>query len=282
MSTVTTTASDEHGETTSPLNIPVPDPSVMTTRQLQREIFVMQRELFGLRELMEVKLLSGKEAGEHIQTIIETRLDGMDKAIRLLQDTADKFPARIDEKITAVREVHEQRFEAMADTTEEKFGSIQTQFDERDVRTDQAAGAVKIAVDAALQAQKEAASEQSKSNQAATTKSEAATTKLIDAQATLITNLQKAFDDKIDDLKERQNRAEQTASAQFAAMSGSKAGIKDGWGYLVAGAGLLLALYSFNAKQATPPLPPVAPQVIYVPSPAGTLLPTTPQQLVPR
>ena len=42
----------------------------------------------------------------------------------------------------------------------EKFSSIQTQFKERDVRTDQTASQVKLAVDAALQAQKEAAGEQ--------------------------------------------------------------------------------------------------------------------------
>jgi hypothetical protein len=197
-------------------NVPIPDPSLMTTKQLQREVF-------GLRELLEVKLGSSIASVDLIRSVIETRLDGMDKAIRLLQDTADKFPARIDEKIGSLRAVHE-----------EKFASIQTQFAERDVRTEQAAGAVKIAVDAALQAQKEAASENSKMNAAATAKSEASTTKLIDAQAFTITNLQKAFDDKLGDVKDRVNRIE-----------GMGAGAGALWGYIAAAIGLLIGLSRF-------------------------------------
>jgi len=198
-------------------NIPIPDPSILTTEALNAAIA-------GLREFV-------TDSQKALREIIETRLEGNDRAIRLLQDTADKLPHWVDEKITALREVHEQRFAAVQDTTAEKFASIQTQFAERDVRTEQAAGAVKIAVDAALQAQKEAASEQSKSNQAATTKSEAATTKLIDAQATLIANLQKAFDDKIADVKDRVNRIE-----------GKGEGGKAMWGYVAAGFAFLLTL----------------------------------------
>lgn len=76
----------------------------------------------------------------------------------------------------------------------EKFASIQTQFQERDVRTDQTASQVKLAVDAALQAQKEAAGEQAKSFSAATTKSETAMNRQIEG-----------LDGKITDVKDRLN-----------------------------------------------------------------------------
>lgn len=240
------------GDTGGGLNIPVPDPSLLTTRALQREIF-------SLRELIEVKLGSSVATGELNRAVIETRLDGMDKAIRLLQDTADRFPDRIDEKISGLKTVHDER-----------FASIQQQFTERDVRTEQAAGAVKIAVDAALQAQKEAVGEQNKSSALAIAKSEASTMKQIDQQAVLITQMGKGIDDKIDDLKERLTRTE-----------GKGAGLAAGWGYLVAAIGLALAIYGFSTRTA-PVVPAPSPQVIYVPSPPGTLLPSTPPQPAPR
>jgi ribosome maturation protein Sdo1 len=173
--------------------------------------------------LLEVKLTSATDAVSLIREIIETRLDGMDIAIRLLQDTADKFPARIDEKIGSLRAVHEER-----------FVSIQTQFAERDVRTEQAAGAVKIAVDAALQAQKEAVGEQNKSSALAIAKSETSTTKQIDQIGTLIQNNTKAFDDKISDVKDRVNRIE-----------GMGAGAGALWGYALAALGILIGLSRF-------------------------------------
>lgn len=248
-------------------SVPVPDPTKLTTEQLIREAA-------ALRELLETKLngseretkeafltinskLGATEAarialdktlseridfrvkeaahnGELIRDVLQTRLDGMDKAIRILQDIADKFPARIDEKIGAVSEVATQKFAGDQALMNEKFNSVQKQFEERDVRTEQAAGAVKIAVDAALQAQKEAASEANKSNAAATQKSEASTTKLIDAQATLITNMTKAFDDKIGDVKDRVNRIE-----------GGWGGATQVIGYVIAAVGILIGLSRF-------------------------------------
>lgn len=202
------------------IRVPVPDPTVLTTQQLIRE-------QLALRELLETEISSVAKANDLHREIIETRLDGMDLAIRLLQDTADKFPARIEEKIVALSQVVEGKLETLV----EKFESVQKQFNERDVRTEQAAGAVKIAVDAALQAQKEAASEQSKSNAAATTKSEASTTKLIDAQAALIATMTKAFDDKIADVKDRITRVE-----------GGGEGKGQAIGYLFAGLGALIGL----------------------------------------
>ena len=205
-------------------NIPVPDPSLATTRQLHREIL-------ALRELLEVKLDSSTEDAELIRKIIETRLDGMDLAIRLLQDTADRFPARIDEKIASLREVQDQKTEALGAKHSEKFSSIQTQFRERDVRTDQVSKDSKVAVDAALQAAKEAVGEQNKSSALAIAKSEAATAKQIDQLGVLFQQTTKAFDDKIGDLKDRLTRIE-----------GGRTGASALWGYLAGAAGLLVSI----------------------------------------
>ena len=175
---------------------PVPDPTRLTTEQLNREIA-------ALREVVLRAQLSLRE-------IIETRLDAADQAIRLLQSSADKFPARIDEKIAALKEVHDQRFAEIVNTHGEKFNSIQTQFRERDVRTEQSSKDSKVAVDAALQAAKEAVGEQNKSSALAIAKSETSTVKQIDQLAVLIQNGTKALDDKIGDLKERLTRLEGT------------------------------------------------------------------------
>jgi hypothetical protein len=202
---------------------PDPDPTRLTTDQLTREIAVLS-----------ASTTAGLAA---VREIIQTRLDGMDKAIRLLQDGADRFPARIDEKIVALRHEHDQKFAQLDSTFAEKFNSIQTQFRERDVRTEQAAGAVKIAVDAALQAQKEAAGEQNRSNALAQSKSETAFTKQIDQMSILIQTMTKGFDDKIADVKDRLTRIE-----------GIGAGSAALWGYLLAAVFLILAIIGFMQR----------------------------------
>lgn len=116
----------------------------------------------------------------------------MDKAIELLQSTADDFPGRMDEKIASLKSVHDER-----------FASIETQFLERDTRTEQTSKDSKVAVDAALQAAKEAVGEQNKSSALAIAKSEAATTKQIDQIGVIIQTTTKGVDDKIDDIKGR-------------------------------------------------------------------------------
>lgn len=216
--------SDSVTEKASEVQLPVPDPTVLTTRNLQREIF-------GLRELLEVKIGSVVEAAALSVQIIETRFDGMDKAIQLLQETANRFPARIDEKIESLRHVHEQKFSVLTETHLEKFASITTQFRERDVRTEQSSKDSKVAVDAALQAAKEAVGEQNKSSALSISKSETATTKQIDQLGALIQTMTKASDDKFADVKERLTRIEGTGAGATATI-----------GYIVGGLGLLIGI----------------------------------------
>lgn len=122
-----------------------------------------------------------------LRELLEGRMTASDKAVALLQATMDKSPS--------VAELFAKH--------EEMFRGIDLQFRERDVRTDQLASQAKIAIDAALQAQKEAVAQQNESNSLAIAKSEASSIKQMDAINVLISASTKALDDKIGDLKDR-------------------------------------------------------------------------------
>lgn len=109
--------------------LPVPDPTILTTQQLVREVGSL-KELF------------------------ETRLDAMDKAIVLLQAFADRQP-------TTTSVAHS--VEALKELMEEKFAGVKTRIDERDIQNEKDARDVKSAVDSAFAAAKEAVGEQNKS-----------------------------------------------------------------------------------------------------------------------
>lgn len=151
---------------------PVPDPTLLTTAALNAG-------LSGLREILEART-DGQKA------VFEARFNGMDRAITLLQDIANQLPAGIETKVGNLRSLHE-----------EKFSSIQTQFKERDVRSERESKDNKVAVDAALQAAKEAVG-----------KHELTMIKQIDQINATIVASTKALDDKINDVKERMTRVE--------------------------------------------------------------------------
>jgi len=209
------------------ITVPHPDPTVLTTAQLTREIA-------NAREIIESKIVGVKE-------ILETRLAGMDKAITLLQEFTNKIPESMDEKIDQLRDLHQ-----------EKFNSISTQFGERDTRTEQTAAGVKIAVDAALQAAKEAVAEQNRSFALATGKSETATMKQIDALGLAIQTANKGLDDKIADMKDRLTRIEgmdlgnaESRSQHFAERASVHGGNQNTIAIVAVVAGLLIAVAGF-------------------------------------
>jgi ABC-type Fe2+-enterobactin transport system substrate-binding protein len=155
----------------------------------------LQREIQWLRELL------------------EGRMDSSDRAVELVQSIVNKSPT-----IAEIFAKHEQMFQ-----------NIQTQFSERDTRTEQTSRDSKVAVDAALQAAKEAVGEQNKSSALAIAKSEAATTKQIDQIGVTFQTMERALNDKVSDLKDR-----------ITAREGHSKGLGDGWGYFVGAIGLLL------------------------------------------
>lgn len=184
-------------------NLPVPDPTVLTTQ-------LVDRALGGYRQ------------------VVETRLAGMDRATELVareleQQASDvdiqreRLRGDFDREMAALREWLLGRIENVRDVGLEKFAGIETRFIERDTRTEQAAQENRISLAAALAAQKEAVGEQNKANTAAITKSEAATVKQIDAVVSALDAAKVALDDKISDIKTRLDRGEGgTASTQQA------------------------------------------------------------------
>jgi hypothetical protein len=199
---------------------PVPDPTVLTTKQLNREIAT-------------------------VREIIETRLNAMDLANGLHREANERTPDLIKSEIKAIADLSNEKFRSVQikfDEREEKFRSIQTQFLERDTRSEQSSRDGKIAIDAALQAAKEAVGEQNKSSALAIAKSEAATTKQIDQIIVLINTTTKSLNDllatttislndKIDDIKSR-----------LTLIEGRSKGSGDLWGYVVGGIGLVVAM----------------------------------------
>src|ERR1019366_8213313 len=89
-------------------SVPTPDPTVLTTEQLERAIA-------GLRDLLRTEMAGHRQG-------IDTRLDEMDKAKELLGATINRIPEEVDKNVCNLRILHD-----------EKFRSIQTQFIERDV-----------------------------------------------------------------------------------------------------------------------------------------------------
>jgi len=115
---------DMNGRTFPAGSTPVPDPTVLTTQQLVREIAAS-------REILEAKY--------------DTRLAAMDTATELNKSATDKIPHMIDEKICQLRKLND-----------EKFAGVEKQFLERDTRTDKIAELGQKALEAALSAAKEA------------------------------------------------------------------------------------------------------------------------------
>ena len=169
--------------TTAPSLVPIPDPTLLTTEQLRREVGT-------LRE------------------VIEVRLDGMDIATKLLADGVNRVPSDIDKQVQHLTDLFGERMQGLKAELLSLGKGIQLQFDERDIRSRAAEDAAKVAVNAALQAQKEAAAAQNESNAAAITKSEGATVKQIDGILALLASNTQAINDKIAALTSRLDRGE--------------------------------------------------------------------------
>ena len=133
-----------------------PDPTVLTTAALLREVGSL-KELF------------------------DTRFNSMDQSVARMRDMVDRVPGIVDEKVGHLK-----------DLTDEKFNGIAIRFAEARYLTEQTSRNDKLALDAALQAQKEDVGKQNDSNNASISKTEVLFTKQIDG-----------LNDKIDDIKSR-------------------------------------------------------------------------------
>jgi hypothetical protein len=214
---------------------PVPDPTFLTTQQLRREQGT-------LREL------------------IEARLNGMDTATKLLADHVNRVPNDIDKQVRHLMDLFGERMGGLKAETISLGKGIQLQFDERDIRSRAAEDAAKVAVNAALQAQKEAAAAQNESNAAAITKSEGATVKQIDGILALLASNTMAINDKIAGIISRLDRGEAIITAN--SLSRQDRRLDGGSNVAILGVGLLvitvvIGLIGFVVVHAGAPPGPV-------------------------
>lgn len=202
-----------------------PDPTALTTQQLNREIAALKELVF-------------------------VRLDAMDNATALFHANVTRVPTDTDRQIQHLQALMSETFALQT----EKFTSVQTQFTERDTRTEQTSRDSKVAVDAALQAAKEAVGEQNKSSALAIAKSETSTTKQIDQIGALINTSVAGINLLISDLKDRvqriesEDRGEKTAGKDQQVQTMSLVSVVGlVIGSLVGIAGLILALLGRHA-----------------------------------
>ena len=249
---------------------PVPDPTSLTTQQLLREIEslekIFQQRFVGYDKAIE--LLQASQDRQPTIATIATRLDDVkelheakiEELSALVTESRNALLAQFTDRLSSIKLTLEERFNGMDKAVEirtnefgrlvdagiqhvqqlheEKFRSIETQFKERDTRTEQTSKDSKVAVDAALQAAKEAVGEQNKSNALAIAKSENTFTKQIDQIGVLIATLQKSIDDKIDDIKGRLGNME----ARQEGSTATKSGLSSSAGLIIAAIVMLLTL----------------------------------------
>jgi hypothetical protein len=158
--------------------VPVPDPTLLTTQSLQREIA-------ALKELFTTELKSIDQRISEVSAYSRARNEDIRSASTTLQ-------ALLEEKIDKLSAV-----------CIEKFAGVGAQFAERDTRTDQRAGDTKLAVDAAFAAAKEA-----------TAKIEAGFTKQIDGMTQILDSKTANLGGNIDDLKQRMTAVESRSGTQ--------------------------------------------------------------------
>lgn len=175
---------------------PNPDPTLATLDRLRESIQ-------ATREILEGVI-------EGNQREVQATISGMVEAVKLLQIITDRRPEEIAAAVAHLDSLMTERLQTMGQrfaTVDEQFRGIASQFSGRDT-----------AVAAALQAQKEAAGEQNKSNTLSIDKSEKGTLELIAQQRVLQTTNYNTVNDKLVAIDSRLTRFEGlglgTAAAQ--------------------------------------------------------------------
>lgn len=148
-----------------------------------------------------------------LKAIIETRLAGMDEATKLLATNVDKVPYAILQEAGNLRAFIMSRIDDVSHVNDERFSKVDAQF---------ASNA--LALSAALNAQKEAAAEQNKSNTLAIATAAQGTKETIAANATQTQNSLSSIIATIADLKDRLVRLEAGGVARSATRAEEREG----------------------------------------------------------
>jgi len=191
---------------------PIPDPTVLTNQAVASAMDTLRRELQAHAAVMDI------------------RVNDMERLARQLVVTAN-------ERIEHLQLLHD-----------EKFASVAMQFAEREKRADQASRENKVAVDAALQAARDAVQAQNMASAQSIAKSEAATAKQMDQIGTLVQSATQGLNDKIDDVKSRltliEGKGAGHSEQRSTAMSSSSLMVTI-VGTAIGFAGLLIVVFEF-------------------------------------
>jgi hypothetical protein len=122
----------------------------------------------------------------NLRELLEARIIAIEESADYRNEDLHRMPTETDRQVARLRELFN-----------EKFTSVQKQLDEWGVRGRAAEEAAKLAVDVALQVQKEVAAAQDSSNAATIAKSEAATLKQIDGILAMLGSNTIGTNDKI-------------------------------------------------------------------------------------
>lgn len=184
-----------------PTSTPNPDPTLLTTQALFREVSALQ-ELIE-QKIRSVEITAASDAA-HLQHQLALLIAQREEEFRNLRSLLDS---------------HVSAAEAL---TDEKFRGIALQFTERDTRSERESRDNKVAVDAAFAAQKEAAAKQEETFSKGIDKSEAATQETINKLAELFRTTTDAIGDKLDDLKDRVGEIDKKANGLDVRRAGAK------------------------------------------------------------
>lgn len=219
---------------------PIPDPTVLTTQQLNREIgkerdisdakfAEINRALDSLeKEIRNVENRSHADV-RNLKHLLYDHFKSYDERYashKQLNEKADEENKRyidmtasgITAQIVGLKAYHDEG----ARTIEHRFDLMERDITRRVMDT-------KATIEAAFVASKEASSEQSKSNAIAVSKSEAAFSDQIKQLNINLQTITNAVNDKIDDVKDRVNLVEQA----YKSGEGHTKGVGDMWGWVV-------------------------------------------------
>lgn len=215
---------------------PVPDPTELTTAAVELATAQYRRELATLREIIETRLDGGDKAVEVAAAEIAKLREQGQAAQRLLaDDTSGRLSAEREFLLGQIA-IAAGETRRVGDVAQEKFAAIEGTF---------ASNA--LALTAALAAQKEAAAEQNKSNTLAISKSEQATKETILANAAQTVAGLGSQAATIADLKDRVVRLESGGAATATARDQQRLDTGQritGWQLMVAALILGVALYA--------------------------------------
>lgn len=178
------------------MSVPVPDPTMLTTQQLIREIKALQ-------DIIEAKLAGMDRANASLEILINEKIEAFSKksderhvAVRM---QFSEMGLRFEQAIAGAMEVAKAARDSLENKTQhvlqlhnEKFSSVNQQFEQN-----------AVALNSTLNATKETFREQQNAAALAIAKSESAMAKQLDQITALMHNAIAGIESKIADMKDR-------------------------------------------------------------------------------